>query len=109
MLTYQNNFQLVGSAPQFSHGVIDPIEEIASLGCKYDIPMHVDACLGSFIVPFIEAAGYKIPRFDFRVDGVTSISCDTHKVDIYFSCTLVTKGIASFDFSLFFKAVPFVV
>ena len=71
----------MGSAPQFAHGVIDPIEEIAALGVKYDIPVHVDACLGSFLVPFLEELGYVVSRFDFRVKGVTSISCDTHKVN----------------------------
>ena len=76
-------FQLVGSAPQFPHGVIDPIEEIAALGVKYGIPVHVDACLGSFIVPFLEELGYISSRFDFRVEGVTSISCDTHKVNMF--------------------------
>jgi len=70
---------LVGSAPQFPHGVLDPIEAIAALGVKYDIPVHVDACLGGFLIPFMEEAGYPLPPFDFRVPGVTSISCDTHK------------------------------
>nr|CAG4642477.1 EOG090X051L [Evadne anonyx] len=70
---------LVGSAPGFPHGVMDPIVEIAALGKKYDIPVHVDACLGGFIIPFMEEAGYPLPLFDFRVDGVTSISLDSHK------------------------------
>ncbi|KAG7158655.1 Sphingosine-1-phosphate lyase 1-like [Homarus americanus] len=70
---------LTGSAPQFPHGVIDPIEEIAELGMKYNIPVHVDACLGGFLIPFMEEAGYPVPRFDFRLKGVTSISADTHK------------------------------
>lgn len=50
------------------------------LGKKYNIPMHVDCCLGGFIVPFMEKAGFSIPPADFQVDGVTSISADTHKV-----------------------------
>jgi len=70
---------LVGSAPGFPHGVMDPIVEIAALGKKYNIPVHVDACLGGFIIPFMEEAGYSLPPFDFRVDGVTSISVDSHK------------------------------
>ena len=73
--------QLVGSAPGFPHGVIDPIDQIAALGKKYDIPVHVDACLGGFVLAFMEDAGYSLPPFDFRVDGVTSISADTHKVN----------------------------
>lgn len=70
---------LVGSAPQFAHGSIDPIKEIAQLGVKYGIPVHVDACLGGFLVPFMAEAGYHIPQFDFSLPGVTSISADTHK------------------------------
>lgn len=70
---------LVVSAPQFPHGVIDPVEEVAALGEEYSIPVHVDACLGGFLIPFMEEAGYPLPPFDFRVKGVTSISADTHK------------------------------
>ena len=70
---------LIGSAPSFPHGIIDPIEEIAALAIKKRIFMHVDCCLGGFVLPFMEDAGFPIPPFDFRVKGVTSISCDTHK------------------------------
>jgi len=70
---------LVGSVPQFPHGSIDGIEEIAELGIKYDVPVHVDCCLGGFLAPFMEEAGFPIKPFDFRVSGVTSISADTHK------------------------------
>lgn len=72
--------KLVASAPGFPHGVIDPVEEIAALGRKYDIPVHVDACLGGFVIAFMDEAGHKLAPFDFRVQGVTSISADTHKV-----------------------------
>lgn len=74
-----NTIMLVGSAPQFPHGCIDPIQEIAELGVKYNIPVHVDACLGGFLVPFMDEAGFPLPPFDFRLDGVASISADTHK------------------------------
>lgn len=78
-----NTVLLVGSAPNYPHGIIDDIEEISKLAVKHDIPLHVDACLGSFIVTFLEKSKVhgdkKIPLFDFRVPGVTSISCDTHK------------------------------
>jgi sphinganine-1-phosphate aldolase len=70
---------LVGSAPQFPHGVIDPIQEIGKLGVRYGIPVHVDSCLGGFLVPFMRQAGFDIAPFDFAVSGVTSISADTHK------------------------------
>jgi len=71
--------QLVGSAPNFPYGTMDNIEGIAALGVKYDIPVHVDACLGSFVVALGNHAGYQIRPFDFAVKGVTSISADTHK------------------------------
>nr|CAH0112481.1 unnamed protein product [Daphnia galeata] len=75
----KNTCMLLASAPGFPHGVIDPVEEIAALGRKYGIPVHVDACLGGFVIAFMEEAGYRLPPFDFRVEGVTSISADTHK------------------------------
>jgi sphinganine-1-phosphate aldolase len=50
------------------------------LGLKYKIPVHVDACFGGFLIAFMEDAGFELPsKFDFRIPGVTSISCDTHK------------------------------
>jgi sphinganine-1-phosphate aldolase len=74
-----NTIVLVGSAPQFPHGIIDPIEDIAKLAVKHNIGLHVDCCLGGFVLPFMEKAGFKLDPFDFRVKGVTSISADTHK------------------------------
>ncbi|MFN4033236.1 MAG: pyridoxal phosphate-dependent decarboxylase family protein [Fimbriimonadales bacterium] len=70
---------LVGSAPSYPHGVIDPIPQIAQLAKRYGVGMHVDACLGGFLLPFIEALGYPVTPWDFRVDGVTTISVDPHK------------------------------
>lgn len=78
-LINKNTVLLAGSAPNFPHGVIDDISSISALGLKNDIPVHVDACLGSFLMPFLEKAGFEAPLFDFRLPGVTSISCDTHK------------------------------
>uniref|UniRef100_A0A2K6F0H0 Sphingosine-1-phosphate lyase 1 n=1 Tax=Propithecus coquereli TaxID=379532 RepID=A0A2K6F0H0_PROCO len=75
-----NTAMLVCSVPQFPHGVIDPVLEVAKLAVKYKIPLHVDACLGGFLIVFMEKAGYPLEQpFDFRVKGVTSISADTHK------------------------------
>ena len=70
---------VVGSAPTFPHGVIDPIPEIAALAAERGAGCHVDACLGGFIVPWAEKLGYPVPPFDFRLPGVTSMSADTHK------------------------------
>lgn len=76
----KNTILLVGSAPNFPHGIIDDIEGLGKIAESYKIPLHVDCCLGSFIVAFMGKSGYAdIPLFDFRVPGVTSISCDTHK------------------------------
>ncbi len=74
-----NTVALVGSAPNYAHGVIDPIEDLAEIALAHDVGLHVDGCLGGFILPWGERLGYPIPRFDFRVPGVTSISADTHK------------------------------
>ncbi|CAK5033507.1 unnamed protein product [Meloidogyne enterolobii] len=72
---------LVGSAPNFPYGTIDDIPSIAQFGLDYSIPVHVDACLGGFVIAFSQdsPALSHIPIFDFRLPGVTSISCDTHK------------------------------
>nr|CAG4645494.1 EOG090X051L [Lynceus sp. MCZ IZ 141354] len=74
-----NTCMIVASCPGFPYGVIDPIADIAALGLKYGVPVHVDACLGGWVVAFMETAGYKLPVFDFRLQGVTSMSADTHK------------------------------
>uniref|UniRef100_A0AAR2JSE9 sphinganine-1-phosphate aldolase n=1 Tax=Pygocentrus nattereri TaxID=42514 RepID=A0AAR2JSE9_PYGNA len=75
----KNTAMLVCSAPQFPHGIIDPIVEVGKLAEKYNIPFHVDACLGGFLIVFMEKAGFKLEPFDFRIKSVTSISADTHK------------------------------
>lgn len=78
-LINSNTVLLVGSAPNFPHGIIDDITALSKLAVKRRIPLHVDCCLGSFLVPFLEKAGFETELFDFRLKGVTSISCDTHK------------------------------
>jgi sphinganine-1-phosphate aldolase len=70
---------LAGSAPQFSHGVVDPIADIAALALRQDLWVHVDACIGALIAPFARMAGAKVPEFDFKIEGVRSISADIHK------------------------------
>lgn len=50
------------------------------MAMKYHVPLHVDACLGGFLIAFMEQAGFEMKSFDFRLPGVMSISCDTHKV-----------------------------
>ncbi len=70
---------IVGSAPSYAHGVIDPIKEMAAEALKNNILFHTDACVGGFMLPFFKKLGEPVPEFDFSVPGVTSISMDLHK------------------------------
>ena len=70
---------IVGSAGNYGYGTIDPIAELAELATERGVGMHVDGCLGGYLLPFGEQLGLPIEPFDFRVPGVTSISADTHK------------------------------
>ncbi len=74
-----NTVLVVGSAPSYPQGVIDPIPEIAALAQERGILCHVDACVGGFMLPFVRKLGYPVPPFDFSVPGVTSMSADLHK------------------------------
>ncbi|KAL8584197.1 hypothetical protein ACOMHN_034883 [Nucella lapillus] len=74
-----NTVLLACSAPQFCHGIVDPVEELSALAMKYGLPLHVDACFGGFMLPWVEKMGYSVPKWDFRCPGVTSISADLHK------------------------------
>ena len=75
----ENTILIVGSACDYPRGVVDPITELGALAEERGIGMHVDACLGGFMLPFVRKLGYEIPDFDFTVSGVTSISADIHK------------------------------
>ena len=78
-LVNRNTILLVASAPQYVEGVVDPIAEIGQLAQTKKIPLHVDSCIGGYILPWIERLGRPVPLWDFRVPGVTSISADVHK------------------------------
>jgi glutamate/tyrosine decarboxylase-like PLP-dependent enzyme len=75
----ENTIMIVGSAPAFPHGVVDPIEAIAAIARRHDLWCHVDACVGGFSLPFVRKLGHAVPAFDFSVPGVTSMSADLHK------------------------------
>jgi len=75
----ENTIAIVGSACNYPYGTVDPIEELGELAQARNVGLHVDGCLGGFILAFGEELGYDIPPFDFRVPGVTTISADTHK------------------------------
>lgn len=75
----RNTILVVGSAPSYPQGVVDPIADIAALAQEKGILCHVDACVGGFMLPFVRKLGYPVPAFDFLVPGVTSMSVDLHK------------------------------
>ena len=74
-----NTILLVGSAVSYAHGVVDPIRELGQLALEHDLLLHVDACMGGFLLPYFQRLGAAVPDFDFQVPGVTSISMDLHK------------------------------
>jgi len=78
---------LIGSACNYGYGTIDPMAELGDVAASRGVGLHVDGCLGGFILPFGEELGYDIAPFDFRVPGVTSISADTHKYGYAFKGT----------------------
>src|SRR5215212_5698658 len=75
----ENTVAIVGSAGNYGYGTIDPIAELGELAMERGVGLHVDGCLGGYLLPFGEKLGLPIPPFDFRVPGVTTISADTHK------------------------------
>jgi glutamate/tyrosine decarboxylase-like PLP-dependent enzyme len=74
-----NTIMMVGSACDFPRGVVDPISDLGTIAQEKGIGLHVDSCLGGFMLPFVKKLGYEVPDFDFSVPGVTSISADVHK------------------------------
>lgn len=74
-----NTIAVAASAANYPHGLIDPLAALSDLALERGIGFHVDGCLGGFLLPWIERLGYPVPPFDFRLPGVTSMSCDTHK------------------------------
>ena len=73
------SIMIVGSAPSYAHGVVDPIGDLAALAQENDLWMHTDACMGGFLLPYFRRLGEPVADFDFSVPGVDSISVDLHK------------------------------
>ncbi len=98
-----NTIAIMGSACNYGYGTIDPIADLGQLALERGTGMHVDGCLGGFILPFGEELGYDIAPFDFRVPGVTSISADTHKYGYAFkgSSTVLFRDKAYRDAAFF--------
>lgn len=84
-----NTIMIAGSAGNFPHGIIDDITTIAKLGKRKNVGVHVDGCLGGFVISFSESLNLNLPPFSFKVDGVTSISIDHHKFG------LAPKGVSA--------------
>lgn len=103
----KDTIMIVGSAPSYPHGLMDPIPEIAAIAKEKNIFCHVDACIGGFMLPFVKKLGYNICDFDFAVDGVTSISADIHKYGYSSKGSSVVlyknADIRKFQFSLYTK------
>ncbi len=70
---------LVGSAPPYPHGLVDPIADIGALAAERGLWLHVDACVGGFLIPFLKKLGEAVPDYDLNVPGVRSLSADLHK------------------------------
>ena len=101
-----NTVAIIGSAGNYGYGTIDPMAELSALALDRSIGLHVDGCLGGFILPFGEMLGYdNIPPFDFRLPGVTTISADTHKYGYGFkgTSTLLFRDPALRRYLYFFK------
>lgn len=78
-LINRRTVMILGSAPDYPRGMIDPIEAMGEIAQRRGIPLHVDACVGGYILPFMAMNGVELPAWDYRVAGVTSISADVHK------------------------------
>ena len=74
-----NTAVVVASAFSYPYGVMDPVADLAALAAANGVGCHVDACIGGFVLPFLERLGHDVPPWDFRVPGVTEISADVHK------------------------------
>ncbi len=73
---------IVGVAGTTGLGVVDPIKELSEMAQANNIPLHVDAAFGGFVIPFLKELGYNLPDFDFRLPGVSSLTADPHKMGL---------------------------
>ena len=99
----ERTLMLVGSAPCFPYGVIDPIDELGRIAVARDIWLHVDACVGGYFAPFARMNGVPLPPFDFSVPGVRSLSADLHKYGYAAkgASTLFHRSAAQREFQVF--------
>lgn len=99
-----NTIMIVGSAPAYPHGKMDPIPDLAQLARSRGIWFHVDACVGGYLVPFLKKLGHELPDFDLAVPGVDSISADLHKFGYTPAgvSTFLLRDQANLDYQKFF-------
>lgn len=88
----RNTVAVYASAPTFTHGIVDPIEDLGTLAEKRGVGLHVDNCLGGFLLSYLSKAGVFTRPWDFRVKGVTTISCDLHKCVPFYAFRLMDNG-----------------
>ena len=102
----EQTIAIMGSACNYPYGTVDDIPALSELAQARGVGLHVDGCLGGFILPFGQELGYDIPMFDFRLPGVTSISVDTHKYGYAFkgSSTLLFRDKAVRNAQYFYVA-----
>ncbi|CAI7990796.1 Sphingosine-1-phosphate lyase 1, partial [Geodia barretti] len=79
--------------------MVDPVPTISGLAIRHNLPLHVDACFGGFMLPWVEKLGYSLPEFDFRLPGVTSMSADIHKYGLGIKASTSGSSVA-FQFHL---------
>ncbi|CAI7990790.1 Sphingosine-1-phosphate lyase, partial [Geodia barretti] len=94
-----NTILLLCSAPEYCYGMVDPVPTISGLAIRHNLPLHVDACFGGFMLPWVEKLGYSLPEFDFRLPGVTSMSADIHKYGLGIKASTSGSSVA-FQFHL---------
>ena len=102
----RDTVMILGSAPEYPHGSIDPIAAMGEIALRHGVPLHVDACVGGFILPFMEMNGVALPPWDYRVPGVTSISADLHKYGFAAkgASTLTYRNLALMKHQMFVQA-----
>lgn len=83
-----NTILLVGSCPEYSYGTMDPILEMSKIALQNNLGLHLDCCMGGFLIPFLE----EFKHINFSLHGVTSISLDTHN----YGCGLKGSSILLF-------------
>ena len=81
-LISKDTVAVVGVAGTTELGKVDPVEDLSNICLENDIYLHVDAAFGGYSIPFLKEIGYGLPKFDFEIRGVCSITIDPHKMGL---------------------------